>query len=143
MKNGNDVVARMIAAFESLGIDYMLVGSYSSNYFGIPRATKDADFVAIMSGKAQQLEVMLGSEFLFDPQPSFEIVTGTTREMITVPSLSFDVEVFQLSKDEHDQRRFERRRKVFDEIVGREIYLPTVEDVIITKIRWAKLAKRD
>jgi hypothetical protein len=143
MKNGNDVVARMIAAFESLGIDYMLVGSYSSNYFGIPRATKDADFVAIMSGKARQLEAMLGNEFLFDPQPSFEIVTGTTREMITVPSLSFYVEVFQLSKDEHDLRRFERRRKVFDEIVGREIYLPTVEDVIITKIRWAKLAKRD
>ena len=23
----------------------MLVGSYSSNYYGIPRATKDADFV--------------------------------------------------------------------------------------------------
>lgn len=27
------------------GIDYMLVGSFASNQHGIPRATKDADFV--------------------------------------------------------------------------------------------------
>ncbi|MEO8351923.1 MAG: hypothetical protein ABI680_09335 [Chthoniobacteraceae bacterium] len=143
MKNGNEVVARVIAAFDSLGIDYMLAGSYSSNYYGIPRATRDADFVAILNGRTRQLAAALGEGFLVDPQPSFEVVTGTTREMISVPSLSFDVEVFELSGDAHDQTRFERRRPVFDEIVGGKIFLPTAEDVIITKIRWAKLARRE
>jgi len=34
----------VIDALESLGIAYMLVGSFSSNYYGISRSTKDADF---------------------------------------------------------------------------------------------------
>ena len=32
-------------AFASLGIPFMVVGSLSSNVYGIPRSTKDADFV--------------------------------------------------------------------------------------------------
>ena len=30
-----------------------------------------------------------------------------------------------------------------DQLVGREIQVPTVEDVIVTKLRWAQIAKRD
>ena len=42
--NSNDLVLHMISLFDRLGIPYMLVGSYSSNYYGRPRLTKDADF---------------------------------------------------------------------------------------------------
>ena len=59
-----------------------------------------------------------------------------------MPALPFDIEVFHLSKDAHDQSRFARRRRVRDELVGRDIQVPTAEDVIITKLRWALIAKR-
>ncbi len=36
MKNGNEVAARVIAAFDKLGVDYLLAGSFSSNFYGIP-----------------------------------------------------------------------------------------------------------
>lgn len=142
MKNGNDAAARMIAAFEKLGVDYLLAGSFSSNFYGIPRSTKDADFVAVLSGKVGALERELGPEFEFDDQPSFETVTGTFRDKVRVPSLPFEIEIFHLSSDAHDQSRFQRRRRVTDDLVGREIFVPTAEDVIITKLRWAKIAKR-
>ena len=32
--------------------------------------------------------------------------------------------------------------RVRDELVGRDVYIPTAEDVIIMKLRWAKIAKR-
>ena len=43
--NGNEAVLRAIEALEDCGIPYMLVGSYSTNAYGIPRSTQDADFV--------------------------------------------------------------------------------------------------
>jgi hypothetical protein len=119
-----------------------LAGSFSSNFYGIPRSTKDADFVAVLGGKIVELERALGEEFVFDPQPSFETVTGTYRERASIPSVPFDIEIFHLSNDAHDQSRFARRRRVRDELVARDICVPTAEDVIITKLRWAKIAKR-
>jgi hypothetical protein len=38
-------VARLIEALEREGVGYMLVGAYSSNLYGVPRATDDADVV--------------------------------------------------------------------------------------------------
>jgi hypothetical protein len=142
MKNGNEVAARVVDAFEKLDVDYLLAGSFSSNFYGIPRSTKDADFVAVLSGKIVALEKELGEAFEFDQQSSFETVTGTFREKVRVPGLAFEIEIFHLSNDPHDQSRFTRRRRVLDELVGREICVPTAEDVIITKLRWAKIAKR-
>ena len=67
MKNGNDVAARVVEAMERLGVDYMLAGSFSSNLYGIPRSTKDADFVAVLGGsQLSELQRELGSEFEFD-----------------------------------------------------------------------------
>jgi hypothetical protein len=142
MKNGNEVAARVVEAFEKLGVEYLLAGSFSSNFYGIPRSTKDADFVAVLSGKIGALEKELGEEFQFDQQASFETVTGTFREKVRVPGLAFEIEIFHLSNDAHDQSRFARRQRVFDELIGREIFVPTAEDVIIMKLRWAKIAKR-
>ena len=53
---------------------------------------------------------------------------------------SFKIELFQLSKDPHDQERF--RRRVKSTMLGREVWFPTPEDVIITKLRWSLLANR-
>jgi hypothetical protein len=144
MKNGNEVTARVVEALDRLGVEYLLAGSFSSNLYGIPRSTKDADFVAVLVGsQLSDLQKELGSEFEFDPQPSFETVTGTFRERVRVNAIPFDIEIFHLSKDAHDVSRFKRRVRVRDELVGREIHVPTAEDVIVTKLRWAKIAKRD
>jgi len=104
VKDGNAVTARVVAAFEELGIEYFLAGSFSSNYYGIPRSTKDADFVAVLSGKIGMLESALGAEMELDPQTSFETVTGTMREILHLPSVPFEGEIFHLSNDEHGTR---------------------------------------
>lgn len=45
MKSGEEAVYVLIDRMNEIGIDYMIVGSLSSNAYGIARATKDADFV--------------------------------------------------------------------------------------------------
>lgn len=61
-------VSRIIAALNEAGLDYMLVGSFSSMYYSFPRSTTDADFViGTADFDIQSLSNSLGSEFKFDP----------------------------------------------------------------------------
>src|SRR5207244_2201955 len=75
-----------------------------------------------------------------DPQMTFETVTMTRRHVMEVVGIPFKIEIFHLSDDPHDQERFRRRRRV--KLFNREINLPTAEDVIITKLRWAAQSRR-
>jgi hypothetical protein len=135
--SGVEATLQVVDALEALGIPYMLVGSYASNFYGVARATQDADLV-LQLGSVPLSAVMarLGSGFRLDPQMSFETVTMTTRHVINVPDSSFKIELFHLSEDDHDQERFRRRIKV--SYLNREIALPTADDVIVIKLRWMR-----
>jgi hypothetical protein len=143
MKDGYEATRRVVETFTRLGISHMVVGGLSSNAYGIPRATKDADIVLAVDAKALFGAVAeLGSDFSLDAQGSFEMVTGTLRYHLRVPKIAFEVELFLLSSDPHDQARYGRRRLVRSAQIGTDIMVPTAEDVIIMKLRWAKIAKR-
>ena len=70
----------VMQALDAAGVSYVLVGSFSTNYYGIPRGTQDADFV-IQPGRTgiASIPQRLGAGFRLDPQVAFETVTGTTR----------------------------------------------------------------
>lgn len=143
MKDGFEATRKVIAALEELGIPYMVVGGLSSMAYGNPRTTKDADIVLAVDGSGLDLLAdKLGDEFSLDPQGSFEMVTGTSRYHLRVPSVKFEIELFLLSDDAHDRARFERRRPLPSRQLGARTMIPTAEDVIIMKLRWYAIAKR-
>jgi hypothetical protein len=132
---------RVITALEALKISYMVVGSLSANLYGIPRSTKDADFVVrLESATPGVIASQLGDPFVLEPQSRFESVTATVCHRISVKDSAFKIELFELSADSHDQERFRRRIRVQ---VGTEwTWAPTAEDVVITKLRWASRSRR-
>ncbi len=141
MKSGEEAVGILLDILNELGLDYMVVGSFSSNRYGVPRATKDADFVLkIVASERERLLVLLPEAFKVDPQVSFEMVTGTWRQIIQIPEIPFMIELFELSPDAHDQSRFSRRKQLT--LLSRPAWLPTPEDVIVQKLRWSMGAKR-
>jgi hypothetical protein len=120
----------------------MIVGSYSSNFYGVPRSTKDADLVVNLDqADWKKLSSILPPGLELEQQSGFEMVTSTRKELIRVKNSVFEIELFHLSKDAHDSVRFNRRHKV-PIIPGVEAYLPTAEDVIIQKLRWSRGANR-
>jgi hypothetical protein len=133
----DDVALRVSEALGRAGVPFMLVGSFSSNFHGIPRSTRDADFVVQLSAPFDETFARtLGPLFQVEPQLSFETNTGTRRQEFRVAGTLFKVEIFQLSDDQHDQERFRRRQAV--SVDGCEVFFPTAEDVIIWKLRWAR-----
>jgi hypothetical protein len=136
-----EVVRRVVVALEKNAIPYMTVGSFSSNVYGKPRSTKDADFVLELGDvNPSKLVSDIGPDFTLEQQMSFETVTSTTRYRVHHSASRFLVEFFLLSDDPHDRERFARR--VSGDIGGQRTFVPTPEDVIITKLRWSKQGQR-
>ena len=137
MTTMDDVTLRVIDALNTSGHPYMLVGSFSTNYYGIPRSTKDADFVLQLQGDLNpKFYQSLGKDFEIDPQLKFETNTGTYKQEMRFADTPFAVELFRLSNDPFDQERF--RRRVAVKLFGRQTFVPTAEDVVIMKVRWLR-----
>lgn len=137
----DEAVVAVLAALDAAAVPYMIVGSLASNFHGIPRATRDADFVVRLThDHLERLEHHLAPSLRLDRQSGFEGVTGTVRHLISRPDSVFVCELFQLSDDPHDGERFARRRAA--RVLGQEAFVATAEDMIITKLRWAKEAGR-
>jgi hypothetical protein len=135
------VVLEVVRAFNAANVPYMVVGSLSSNVYGIPRSTNDADFVVELSDNAlANITQRLGAGYSLDPQMSFETITATTRYRLKHVASAFLVELFLLSNDAHDRARFVRRCRT--QFAGQDVFVPTPEDVIITKLRWSRHGNR-
>ena len=137
--NSEQAVAHVISCLEEFGIEYMLVGALSCNVYGIPRASADADLVVDL-GERDLLDCMskLGPGFKLDPQLSFEILTGSHRNVIHFLPTGFDIELFRLSDDPHHRVRFGRRVKIALPELDKIAYVQTAEDLVVQKLRWAR-----
>ncbi|XZE56748.1 hypothetical protein SH139x_002876 [Planctomycetaceae bacterium SH139] len=130
--DGNEALGHLVSLLNRHGLAYMLVGAYSSNAYGIPRATKDADIVvAALDATFDLIGSSLGDGYQTESQLEFELITGTVRRKICFTPINFVLEIFQLSDDPFDQSRFKRRIEVQSSVLGGSIWLPTPEDVII------------
>ena len=133
-------IGRVLAALESAGVPYMLTGSFASSFHGAPRTTQDVDIViAPTLGSLQRLisefpedqyyvsrEAALqayGSESLFNV---IDLESGWKIDFIIRKSRQFSVE------------EFARRREA--DVLGRTLTIASAEDVILSKLEWAKMA---
>jgi len=137
----DEAVVAVFDALEAVSIPYMIVGSLASNFHGIPRSTRDADFVVeLVPGSLQRLGDALPADLTLQRQGSFEAVTGTTRYVIDLVDSPFVCELFVRSDDPHDRERFGRRLRV--RVLDRVACVASAEDMIVTKLRWAHEAHR-
>jgi hypothetical protein len=134
---GDEVIGAVLDALRAVQIPFMIVGSLATNFHGVPRSTRDADFVIqLQPGSFGALREQLAPALRLDPQSRFEGITGTMRHLVEASGTAFTVELFELTDDPHDLARFERRQQV--RIFDRAAFVATAEDTIITKLRWAR-----
>lgn len=129
-----------IDACDAEGVEHMLTGALATSFYGIPRSTKDVDLVLALTGADELAGVTrrLDGVVEFDAQVKFDTLTWGKRLVGTLcEPPHFNIELFELFDDPFVQEQFSRRvrRHLAD---GWEPNLPTVEDVVVQKLRWAR-----
>ncbi len=134
-----EIIAALIEALEEERIGYLMASSMAAMVYGIPRSTKDVDFVIELEQPSfdnliRRTEPLL----ILDPQQHLESLTWTRRFILTSRTSPFKVELFIKGNDPHHNVQWERKQQVYSLHAERHVWMPTPEDVIIQKLRWGR-----
>ena len=133
-----DVCARLDGA----GIAYMLTGSLAMSFYARPRMTRDIDLVvALEAAKVEQLIAALGADYHADAGAiTAALRTARPWNVIHLPSV---VKIDLIPRRDTPYRRaeFERRRRV--ELAGVPLWIVSVEDLILSKLEWARESRSE
>ena len=124
--------------FDQLKINYMLVGSFASSYYGEPRFTRDIDIVADL--KLEQVE-QFAQNF---PENEFYLSKETIKQaierggMFNIFHISSGnkIDVFTPLKDPLLEKEWGRRKKILLEDF--QIFSASPEYVILKKLEYYK-----
>ncbi len=134
-----DLFRLLAAAFERAGISYMLVGSYASNVWGVARATQDVDF--LIAASPQQIEAFLrqlpDADYYYDLATAVEAAKCSDMFNILEMSSGLKIDLIFRKPTGFSQAEFQRRTQA--EVEGVQVYIASAEDVVISKLEWAKL----
>jgi hypothetical protein len=138
-----ELLPRVTSALERAQVSYMLTGSVASSAHGIPRSTRDLDIV-IAPTHAQLLALIQefhGSRYYADEQQALQAMANQSQFNIIDYSSGWKVDFIIAEDSEYGQEAFGRRRLI--DIAGTRVYIAGPEDVLIAKLRWAKLGGSD
>lgn len=121
----------------------MLTGSVASSAHGTPRSTLDLDIV-IAPTPAQLLALVRefpSTHYYADEQQATEALARRSQFNVIDLASGWRVD-FIIAEDSEYGRAALARRKPID-IAGNVVYVASAEDVLIAKLRWAKLSGSD
>ena len=136
------VVARLARAFHSLGIPYVIGGSFASSIYGIPRTTQDVDIVADLRGEhVDALVLALAGEFFVDADVMRDAIRRTSSFNILHEATMFKADVFVSPQDEWSRERLRRARaEQFETTEGAfTVCFSSPEDTLLHKLVWYRL----
>ena len=115
----------------------MVTGSIATNFYAVPRMTRDIDIVVDLGQKdLGRFIPLFEADFYLDPQTVREAVRD--RRMFNLIHNEYVIKIdFIVRKDSPYRRQeFSRRKRVA--VDHRRLYLVAPEDLILSKLEWAK-----
>ncbi|MFP3985167.1 MAG: nucleotidyl transferase AbiEii/AbiGii toxin family protein [Candidatus Bathyarchaeia archaeon] len=133
MEAFNDVIRRVVEAFEGARLDYMFTGALAASFYGVPRTTTDIDIVISVSREEAHVklaEVLRNAELSFDDK-KMDAVFESDHRIVTVRDnkTPYSVDII-LSR-----KKLEKRAGT---ILGLATFYQTPEDLISAKLRMIK-----
>jgi hypothetical protein len=117
----------------------MVTGSVASSAHGTPRSTRDLDIV-IAPTRSQLLALIQqfpSSLYYADEDQALQALANRSQFNVIEFATGWKVD-FIIAEDSEYGRIAMTRRKVID-VAGNGVYVASAEDVLISKLHWAKL----
>ncbi len=138
-----EIFEKLRAALDAAKVPYFVTGSFASSAHGIPRSTNDIDIV--IAAEPQQLRALLAqlpeSEFAASQEAAFEALRYRSQFNIIDFATLWKIDFIFRQPTPFDASRFQRREII--EIAGVRMQTASAEDILITKLWWAKLGESE
>ena len=132
-----EVLKMVSQRLEKAGIPYMITGSVASNFYAVPRMTRDVDIVIqIKKEDAGRMTEIFKQDFYVDRDSIEEAVEKRGMFNIIHNQYVFKVDFIIRKDSPYRELEFQRRRKT--EVEGVPMWVVTPEDLILSKLFWAK-----
>jgi hypothetical protein len=131
------IVHDFAASVEPLQIEYMLTGSLAMMLYSVYRMTADIDIVI-------ELKYEDADRIINAFEPDYYVPHGRVRDAIAREFMfnvihqdtAFKIDLVIKKSGDFHRTAFDRRQK--QDFYGRDIFVITLEDLIISKLLWAK-----
>jgi hypothetical protein len=135
----HELLLRVVRCFEELKVPYLITGALASIAYGEPRFTNDIDIVAdINLDQASALRSFFPeNEYYMEGDAVKNAIESRHQFNIIHPSSGLKVDVIIRKKDDFDQSRF-RRIKRLNVSEKESANFAAPEDVIIKKLEYFK-----
>ncbi len=137
MSDEFNVIQRVTRVLNEIAVDYMITGSIALNYYATPRMTRDIDIVIELSEEdVPKIAKSLNDDFYFDKDTALDTIQNSSMFNIIHNKLMVKVDLICRKNTEYRRVEFERRSHV--DIGGISIWTVRIEDLILSKLSWAK-----
>lgn len=131
-----DLVVRIGAILDSLGIDWVLGGSLASSLVGEPRSTLDIDMAVLLDRRSvSPLVAAVEADYYVNEQMALDAVEHGSSFNLVHYETAIKVDIFVLTDDPLDQRQLSRREAVELE-TGATIWVGAPDDQVLRKLWW-------
>jgi hypothetical protein len=126
----------VVARLESAGIAYMLTGSVALSFYAEPRMTRDIDLVVDLAPGDERRVVQLFEPDYYISEEAVRSAIADRRIFNLFDNLRLvKIDLVVRREDEFRRHEFERRRQY--SLGGKELWLVSKEDLILSKLAWA------
>ncbi len=131
------VLTLITARLEAAGLAYMVTGSVAVSLYAEPRMTRDVDLVVeLRPTDAARVVDMFGAEFTCDGDRIRDAIER--RSMFNLIHTTAVVKIDVIVRKDTPYREEEFRRRRLALIDGTQIWVVTAEDLILSKLDWAR-----
>lgn len=135
------VMRQVIDVLDTLGVPYLVGGSFASSIYGTYRATADVDLVADLNSEhVPTLVKALSGQFYIDEDSVRDAIRLRRSFSAIHLATSFKVDVFIPQQRPYSRMQFERRKqRTIWADPEYAVYLASAEDNLLAKLEWYRL----
>jgi len=135
--NELEVLKLVAGRLNKAGFNYMVSGSVALTFYGKPRMTRDIDIVVLIPLKSIDRFVdLFEHDFYIDKNMITDAIKN--HSIFNIIHLDTVIKIDFIIRKNQEYRILEFNKRKKSELEGQEIYIVSLEDLIISKLYWAK-----
>ena len=137
MTSLKEFLKNVVENLQQAGIEYVICGSVAASFYGVERSTQDTDI--IINPTEEQLTnflKLLDDAYYVSSDAALEALKRNTMFNIIDVENAWKADLIIRKKTEFHTEEFHRKRK--EKLLGKDLYILSPEDTILSKLEWAK-----